>query len=164
VNVSEKGRRIIAGNILGPISLHVDEQGQLDTHTAGTPAPGQCSSFISNQKTNSWIMSVRGNTNQHIFGLYDDKSFDVKIQYNCEAAQTSMVRPSILDYEGKALIAYPDGPNTRVSLMSPVGEEMGQTALRTNFSFPVLDTILCRVNNKIITGLLSERQLNLFSS
>jgi WD40 repeat protein len=164
VNVSEKGRRIIAGNILGPISLHVDEQGQLDTHTAGTPAPGQCSSFISNQKTNSWIMSVRGNTNQHIFGLYDDKSFDAKIQYNCEAAQTSMVRPSILDYEGKALIAYPDGPNTRVSLMSPVGEEMGQTALRTNFSFPVLDTILCRVNNKIITGLLSERQLNLFSS
>ncbi|PJF17718.1 hypothetical protein PSACC_02470 [Paramicrosporidium saccamoebae] len=164
VDASEKGRRIIAGNLLGPISLHVDEQGQLNAHTAGDPAPGQCSSFVSDRKTKSWIMSVRGNINQHILGFYDTNGFNVKIKYNCEAAQTSMVRPSILDFEEQALIAYPDGPNMRVSVMNPVGEEMGQIILRTNFVFPVLDTVLCRVNDKIITGLLSERQLNLFSS
>lgn len=169
-------RRIVFGNAatIGTVALYPDGRSQAISKKS-LAAYGQCASVVfEGSRASHWLAYCRSsNTPQFLYGAWP--SGDVARAFDCRARQTSTVRPSMLaltDRDTRYLI-YPDGPSATITQIVRDAQSAVQTVLSTNDALPVLDTILSPIasspagadgDNKIMAGLLSERQLNLFLS
>lgn len=163
---TEVMNQLLLANSLGPSILNVSSDGAVDMiDYPDFKSIGQCGSVIYDRESFAWVASYRGTPSYYKYGFLslDGENRWTKHQtFNCNQIQTCMVRPAILNHESQSLLVLPDGLDARVSLITSLGDELEHRVLPTNGHFPTLETVAVRASNKIITGLLSERQLNLY--
>jgi E3 ubiquitin-protein ligase RFWD3 len=159
------GYCLALANLQSPIIVDISSRGALERISYPTiPVSGQCSSLVHDAKSGIWTAAMRGQISHHIYGTISEEGWwNATASYSCEHRQTSMVKSAALPIESQSLFAVPDGSSTRLSLLNMLGECIESSELHTNSINPILDTILARVDKKIFAGLLSERQLSLFS-
>lgn len=157
------GRMLSCATIQGPLVVEVDPSGEASAvRTIRVPSRGSCSSFLCAPSHQAWMASVRGAKTDYSLGSWGD-AWSPQRTWSCDAPQASMTRPSILSHEEHIVTLCPNGPSALISSFGENFELREERLLHTNGAWCISDALLAHVDNKVLAGLLTERQFSLFS-
>lgn len=159
------GDRLVLGDLTGPTLGSMASEEYLEV-VRDWSLPGCCS--VAATEAGYFTASSRSAPPLHLVGsLQPDERWQQPIQGSCP--QSSLFRSVIVSDGARGqIIALPDGPNAILyhgtldvdrSLPS-----LGQTSLPTNSLNPILDVAAGQISGKTLIALLSNHQLNIFSS
>lgn len=156
-------RLILMATLHGPMAIRIDQNGEVKGRSfVDISNLNQCSSFVYDPDFSLWAAASRGSSSSFALGTFSNE-ITLKKTITCTNAQANMVRPALFHLDSSPLLAYPDGSAVHIVLLDSssldVQCEQKIDGMPTN---PILDCNLSAVDNKIYTGLLSSRQLNLY--